>query len=123
MPKKSILIIDDESEFLKIMKVWLESLGYTVITAQDGKSGLGKARESNPDMIILDVLMPEMNGYEVCRLLKFDEKYKSIPVIMLTAKTQNVDRQLGERVGADDYISKPFKNEELLAKIKNILKQ
>lgn len=120
MPKK-ILIVDDETELLKAISIRLKASGYEVLTAQDGQEGLEKARNSNPDLIILDVLMPRLDGYEVCRLLKFDEKYSLIPVIMLTAKTQEVDKAMGKKVGANDYLTKPFETQDLIDKIKKHL--
>ena len=118
---RKILVIDDETELLKAISICLKASGYEVITAQDGQEGLEKAKASNPDLIILDVLMPKMDGYEVCRLLKFDEQYKSIPVIMLTAKVQDIDKAMGKKVGADDYITKPFETHDLIDKIKKNL--
>lgn len=120
MPKK-ILIVDDETELLKAISIRLKASGYEVLTAQDGQEGLEKARNSNPDLIILDVLMPRLDGYEVCRLLKFDEKHSLIPVIMLTAKTQEVDKAMGKKVGANDYLTKPFETQDLIDKIKKYL--
>lgn len=120
MPKK-ILVIDDEIDFINILTMRLKATGYETVAALDGRDGLDKARRLNPDLIILDIMMPKMDGYEVCRLLKFDEKYKSIPIIMLTAKTQVVDKTMGGAVGADDYITKPFESDELIKKVKSIL--
>ncbi len=118
---QKILLIDDEPALLKMLGMRLEASGYCVITAQDGQEGLEKARSENPDLIILDVLMPKMDGYEVCRLLKFDKGFKSIPVILLTAKTQDLDRSTGKEVGADDYVTKPFNSPDLIAKVKKLL--
>jgi DNA-binding response OmpR family regulator len=120
MPKK-ILVVDDETELLKALSIRLNTSGYEVITASDGQEGLEKAKSLNPDLIVLDILMPKMDGYEVCRMLKFDEKYKSIPVIMLTAKAQDIDKAMGKKVGADDYITKPFETQDLVDKIKKYL--
>jgi len=120
MPKK-ILVVDDETELLKAISIRLKTCGYEVITACDGQEGLEKAKSVSPDLIVLDVLMPKMDGYEVCRMLKFDEKYKSIPVIMLTAKAQDIDKAMGKKVGADDYIIKPFETQDLIDKIKRYL--
>jgi DNA-binding response OmpR family regulator len=118
---KKILVIDDEPELSKAIAIRLKASGYDVITAQDGVEGLEKAKSSKPDLIVLDILMPKMDGYEVCRLLKFDEKYKSIPIIMLTAKAQDIDRAIGKKVGADDYLTKPFETQDLIGKIKKYL--
>lgn len=120
MPKK-ILVVDDETELLKALSIRLKTSGYEVITASDGQEGLEKAKSLNPDLIVLDVLMPKMDGYEACRMLKFDEKYKSIPIIMLTAKAQDIDKVMGKKVGADDYITKPFETQDLIDKIKRRL--
>ena len=118
---KKILVIDDEPRLLKAITIRLKASGYEVITGQDGAEGLEKAKSLNPDLIVLDILMPKMDGYEVCRLLKFDEKYKSIPVIMLTAKAQDIDKAMGKKVGADDYITKPFETQDLVDKVKKHL--
>jgi len=83
--------------------------------------GLDKAREEKPDLILLDVMMPKMDGYEVCRLLKYDEEFETTPIIMLTARTQAKDKSIGKDVGADDYITKPFDGTDLLEKIKKLL--
>ncbi len=118
---RKILVVDDETELLKAISILLKTSGYEVITAQDGQEGLEKAKSLSPDLIVLDVLMPKMDGYEVCRMLKFDEKYKSIPIIMLTAKVQDIDKAMGKKVGADDYITKPFETQDLVDKIKKHL--
>ena len=118
---KKILVVDDEAELSKAIIIRLKTLGYEVISAQDGQEGLEKAKNENPDLIVLDILMPKMDGYEVCRMLKFDEKYKSIPIIMLTARAKDIDKVMGKKVGADDYITKPFETEELIDKIKKHL--
>lgn len=118
---KKILVVDDEAELLKAISILLKTSGYEVITAQDGQEGLEKAKSLSPDLIVLDILMPKMDGYEACRLLKFDEKYKSIPIIMLTAKVQDIDKAMGKKVGADDYITKPFETQDLVDKIKKHL--
>lgn len=118
---KKILVVDDETELLKAISILLKTSGYEVIAAQDGQEGLEKAKSLSPDLIVLDILMPKMDGYEVCRLLKFDEKYKSIPIIMLTAKVQDIDKAMGKKVGADDYITKPFETQDLVDKIKKHL--
>ncbi|MCK4649339.1 response regulator [bacterium] len=118
---KKILVVDNEPEFLKALSVSLKASGYEVLTAQNGQEGLKKAHTSNPDLIILDILMPRMDGYELCRLLKFDQRYKAIPIIMLTAKAQETDKVMGEKVGADGYITKPFETQDLLNRIKKFL--
>lgn len=122
MNRKKILVVDDEKDLVVILEARLEAAGYEVIAAFDGAQALEKVKEKKPDLILLDVMMPKMDGYQVCRLLKFDEKSKEIPVIMLTARGQPGDKKLGQQVGVDDYMVKPFENEELLRKIETWLK-
>jgi DNA-binding response OmpR family regulator len=120
---KKILIVDDEPKIVMMVKNRLEASGYEVLTASDGQEGLDKARSQKPDLIILDVMLPKIDGYKVCRMLKFDEAYKKISIIMFTARAQKEDEQLGKDVGADAYITKPFVAADLLAKIKELLKE
>jgi len=120
MPKR-ILVVDDEVEAVKMMRIVLEASGYEVIGAHEGQEALKKAREENPDLIILDLMLPKIDGYKVCRMLKFDEKYKHIPIVMFTARAQESDRKMGEEVGADAYITKPFEHKVLLGKIQELL--
>ncbi len=117
---KRILIVDDEEDLVFILKARLEMEGYEILTAYDGQEGLTKAQEEKPNLILLDVMMPKMNGYQVCRLLKFDEEYRHIPIIMLTARGQDQDVATGKEVGADEYITKPFENDFLIAKINEL---
>jgi len=118
---KRILLVDDEPDIIKTVQVRLEKNGYAVITAIDGQDALAKARSENPDLIILDLMLPKLNGYQVCRMLKFDEQYKKIPIIIFTARTQDQDKQTSQEVGADAYISKPFESSVLLEKIETLL--
>jgi len=120
MPKR-ILIVDDEPDLLEMVQINLEMEGYECMVAYDGFRALDRARKEKPDLIILDIMLPGLNGYKVCRLLKFDEKYKHIPIIMLTAEAQQADRLLGEATGADYYMTKPFDADKLLAKVKELL--
>lgn len=119
--KKRILLIDDETALVEMVKIRLEANNYEVITAYDGNEALDKARKEKPDLIILDLMLPKMDGYKVCRLLKFDEKYKQIPIILFTARAQESDKITGEEVGADAYITKPFEPKALLDKIAELL--
>ena len=121
MDKYTILIVDDEKDLVSMVKLRLEAAGYDTIEAYDGQEALTKAQNKNPDLIILDLMLPKMDGYKVCRMLKFDSRYKSIPIILFTARVQDSDKSLGQEVGADAYISKPFEAEVLLAKIKELL--
>jgi len=118
---KKILIVDDETDIVEILQFVLEAEGYKCITAYDGEEGLKLAKNSMPDLIILDVMMPKINGYKICRLLKFDNKYKNIPILMITARSQDEDKVIGEETGADEYITKPFKVDEVVEKVKNYL--
>jgi two-component system alkaline phosphatase synthesis response regulator PhoP len=121
MTKKKILVVEDEAELTGAIQIRLEQAGYEVLIAYDGQEALEKARAENPDLIVLDLMLPKIDGYKVCRLLKFDGKYKKIPVVMLTARAQEKDENLGYEVGADAFITKPFKYQVLLAKIAELL--
>jgi len=122
MDKKRILIIDDEKDIVESIQFRLEFEGFKCLVAYDGEEALIKAKREYPDLILLDVMLPKMNGYQVCRLLKSEEQYKHIPIIMLTAKAQESDKFWGMETGADDYVTKPFKSEELIQKIQGYLK-
>jgi DNA-binding response OmpR family regulator len=113
---KKILIIEDEQDLIKGLKLNLSDEGFDVDWAVDGVEGLRKAIEESPDLIILDIMLPEMNGLEVCRELR--QKKIDIPIIMLTAKGEEIDKVVGLEIGADDYITKPFSIRELIARIK-----
>ena len=118
---KKILIVDDEADIIEILQFVLEANGYECITAFDGEMGLTLAKESKPDLIILDVMMPKMNGYKICRLLKYDKMYKDIPIFMVTVRSQEEDKIIGEETGADEYITKPFQIDEVVEKVKKYL--
>jgi DNA-binding response OmpR family regulator len=120
---KRILIVEDEEGIVKLVKMYLEHHRYEVITANDGQEGLGKAKTEKPDLIVLDLMLPKMDGYKVCGLLKKDTRYAKIPVILFTAKAQEKDVKLGQEVGADAYITKPFEPEVLLSKIEELIKE
>jgi DNA-binding response OmpR family regulator len=121
MSAKKVLIIDDEVDLVETIRFPLELEGFQVLAAYNGEEGLNQARSENPDLILLDLMLPKLDGYKVCRLLKFDERYKHIPIFMLTAKTQEKDKILGKETGADEYLTKPFDIDELIAKIKSNL--
>jgi len=123
MAQKRLLLVEDEADLVEVVKIRLEANGYEVLTATDGQQALDKARNQNPDLIILDLMLPKIDGYKVCRMLKFDEKYKHIPVLMFSARAQEADKKLGEEVGADAYLVKPFDPVVLIAKIKELLKE
>jgi DNA-binding response OmpR family regulator len=121
MNPKKILVVDDEVDLVKTIQFALEAEGYQVLVSYNGEDALNQSRKENPDLILLDLMLPKLDGYKVCRLLKFDEQYKHIPILMLTAKTQQKDRLLGMETGADEYITKPFDMEKLTEKIKAYL--
>ncbi len=121
MDKKRILVVDDEEDILNVLRFRLEANNYEVLVASDGQEGLNKARSEKPDLMILDLMLPKLDGYKVCRMLKFDEDYKAIPIIIFTARVQKKDEELGMEMGADAYIPKPFEPEILLGKIKELL--
>lgn len=123
MIKKRILLIEDEVDMIYVLTLQLEAINYEVLSATDGQVGLDMARKEKPDLIILDLMLPKMDGYKICRMLKFDERYKKIPIIMFTARVQDKDRKLGQEVGADAYITKPFDSQVLLDKISTLLKK
>ncbi len=121
LEKKKILLVDDEPNIVMVVEARLKANNYEVITAANGEEALTKAREEKPDLIILDLMLPKIDGYQVCRLLKFDKNYSNIPIILLTAKGQREDREWGEKAGADAYITKPFEAAVLLGKIKELV--
>ena len=121
MEKKKILVVDDEVDLVKTIKFSLELEGYKVLVSYNGEDALNQARKENPDLILLDIMLPKLDGYKVCRLLKFDEQYKHIPILMMTAKTQEKDKLMGKETGANEYITKPFDMEELMEKVKTYL--
>ena len=120
--KKRILVVDDELDLLMVIKLRLEASGYDVTTATDGLEGLNAARRDKPDLIVLDIMLPKMNGYKVARFLKFDEEYKKIPIVMLTALAGEEDRSTGMETGADVYLTKPFDTQKLLDAVEKFLK-
>ena len=122
MNKKRILVVDDEVDLVETVRFSLELEGYDVLVAYNGEEALNQARKENPDLILLDLMLPKLDGYKVCRLLKFDERYKHIPILMLTAKIQEKDKVTGMETGANEYITKPFEMDELMKKVKGYLR-
>lgn len=118
---KKILIVDDEHELLDFMKIRLEANNYEVIGACDGKEGYEKAHKEKPDLILLDLMLPKIDGYWVCNLLKHDTRYGNVPIIIVTAKSGDTDQKLAKECGADAYMHKPVDIEMLLAKIASLL--
>ena len=123
MAKGKILVVDDEIYIVHILDFSLGMEGYEVVTALDGEQAIEKAKTEKPDLIVLDIMMPKLDGYETCKALKADSDTQSIPVILLSAKGRNVDQKVGFEVGADDYITKPFSPRKLVERINAILGQ
>src|SRR5437870_4905470 len=115
MSKEKILIVEDEKDLVKILKYNLEKEGYRVAVAIDGEAGLAAFRKEKPGLVILDIMLPKLDGFEFCKVVRQESK---VPIIMLTAKTDEVDRILGLELGADDYVTKPYSVREVLARVK-----
>ncbi len=121
MSKGKILVVDDEINITQILEFSIGAEGYEVITAANGEEAIDKARREQPNLIILDVMMPRIDGYEACRILKSNPLTKNIPVVLLTAKGREIDKRLGYEVGATDYIIKPFSPNKLIERIHELL--
>jgi DNA-binding response OmpR family regulator len=121
MAKGKILVVDDEVNITQILEFSIGAEGYEVVTAANGEEAIDKARREQPDLIILDVMMPKIDGYEACRILKANPLTKGIPVVLLTAKGRDIDKRLGYEVGATDYIIKPFSPNKLVDRIHQLL--
>jgi DNA-binding response OmpR family regulator len=117
---KKILLVDDEPEILEICSDYLKASGFDVATAKDGAQGLSTARREHPDLIVLDLMMPEMDGLDVCRAIR---RESNVPIIMLTARVEEADKLIGLELGADDYMTKPFSPRELVARVKVVLRR
>src|SRR5215470_3278214 len=117
-----ILIVDDEADLVRVLEFGLKSAGYEVVWAADGQEGLKMARESRPDVILLDLMLPKLDGYKVCRLLKFDERYKQIPIVILSARTQEGDQALALEMGANLFVTKPYDFAEILGHVEALVK-
>jgi phosphate regulon transcriptional regulator PhoB len=120
---ETILIVDDEQDVLDLLVYNLQKAGFKVTTARDGATALQKARNEVPSLIILDLMLPQLDGSEVCRQLKADIRTTHIPIIMLTAKAEEVDRIVGLELGADDYVTKPFSPREIALRVKTVLRR
>jgi len=117
-----VLVVDDEPDLVRVLEFGLKASGYTVEVASDGQEGLKKAREIKPDVILLDLMLPKLDGYKVCRLLKFDDRFKHIPIIILSARTQEGDQTLALEMGANRFVTKPYDFAEILGYIETLLK-
>ena len=119
--RSRILLVDDEPSIVKMVSKRLEVEGFEVLMAMEGEEGLTKACTEQPDLIILDLMLPKLNGYKVCTMLKQDPRYQKIPIILFTARAQEKDEKLGMECGADAYVRKPFRAQELLEKVRGLL--
>lgn len=120
MPNKKILIVDDDTKIVELVKLYLVRDGYTVLTAYDGNTALRLAREAHPDLIVLDIMLPYINGLAICSALRNES---SVPIILLTARTTEEDRIIGLDMGADDYVTKPFSPKELAARVRAVIRR
>jgi DNA-binding response OmpR family regulator len=120
MAYKKILVVDDEKKIVDIVRAYLQREGYEVVAAYDGKAGLDKARSERPDLIVLDLMLPEMSGWDVCRALRAES---NVPIIMLTARDEDTDKIVGLELGADDYVTKPFNPKELVSRVRAVLRR
>jgi two-component system alkaline phosphatase synthesis response regulator PhoP len=121
MPEKKILIVDDEKQLVSLVGLHMKMSGYDVLSAADGEKALTIVREENPDLVILDLMLPKIDGFEVCKRLRAESKIWNTPVIMLTARSESMDKLKGFECGADDYVTKPFSPRELVARVKRVL--
>lgn len=121
--KNTVLIADDDSDLVTLLETMLSKEGFKILTAKDGESALKQVKDNHPDLVVLDVGMPGKNGLDVCKTLKRGERTKDIPIVMLTARSEEIDRVLGLELGADDYITKPFSIRELILRVKKILQR
>ena len=121
--REKILVVEDEKNIAKLVAYNLEREGYRVQIAKDGEEALERIRKDAPDLVVLDLMLPKIDGLELCRLIRSDRKTAHLPIIMLTAKTQEADRIVGLEMGADDYVPKPFSPRELLARVRAVLRR
>ncbi len=120
VPQETILVVEDEENLLRPLRYNLQREGYRVVEAEDGHTALSVAEEASPDLVILDIMLPKLDGFEVCRILR---QRTEVPILMLTAKGEEVDRVVGLELGSDDYVTKPFSMRELMARIKAVLRR
>lgn len=117
----TILIVEDEPDMQMALKIRLESIGFSVLLASDGLEGFQMAKKHMPDLMLLDIMLPKMDGFKVCKMLKLDNKYRRIPVVMLSAKSSETDIETGKKAGAEYYLTKPFRTDELLKIIRELM--
>ena len=118
-----VLVVDDDKSIVKILTAYLEQSGYQVLTAYDGEMALHALRRERPDLVILDLMMPNRDGYEVTTIVRSDKSLAAIPIIMLTARVEDIDKIVGLELGADDYVTKPFNAHEVVARVKSLLRR
>ncbi|MBM7555451.1 response regulator [Halanaerobacter jeridensis] len=118
-----ILVVDDEENIVKLVSYNLEQEGYEIITANEGKEALAKIEQENPDLMILDLMLPKVDGFDICRKVRKDGNTNNLPIIILSAKEEEIDKILGLELGADDYVTKPFSPRELIARVKAVLRR
>jgi phosphate regulon transcriptional regulator PhoB len=123
MDKVKVIVVDDEADLVELVSYNLKKEGFTVESASDGSEALAKIRNNNYDLVILDLMLPGIQGMELCRILRNDPSTARLPIIMLTAKTEELDKVLGLEMGADDYMTKPFSPRELIARVKAVLRR
>ncbi len=120
MSAQTVLIVEDEENILEAIRYNLEHEGYRVLAAQDGEEGLNLTRQGSPDLVLLDIMLPRLDGFELCRILR---RESDVPILMLTAKGEEIDRVVGLELGADDYVTKPFSMRELVVRVRNLLRR
>lgn len=118
-----ILVVDDDKQIVRLVRSYLEQASYEVLTAYDGETALHTMRRENPDLIILDLMLPDRDGWEITRLVRSDQNLANLPIIMLTARTEDTDKIVGLELGADDYITKPFNPREVVARVRAVLRR
>jgi DNA-binding response OmpR family regulator len=123
MPKQSVLVVDDDREIVRLMRGYLEQAGYIVMAAYNGETALHFLRAEHPDLVLLDLMLPDRDGWDVTQVVRADPTLADIPIIMLTARIEDIDKILGLEIGADDYVTKPFNPREVVARVKAILRR
>jgi DNA-binding response OmpR family regulator len=113
-----ILVVDDEADLRAVLRLGLEREGYDVVEAEDGEVALARARAEQPDLVLLDLMLPKLDGYRVCRALKFDERYRNLPIFILSARSGESDRKLAYELGADLFLNKPYEMSDLISRIR-----
>ena len=118
-----ILVVDDDKQIVRLVRSYLEDSGYSVLTAYDGESALHTIRRERPDLVVLDLMLPDRSGWDIARIIRADEHLRQLPIIMLTARVEDHDRIVGLEIGADDYVTKPFNPREVVARVRAVLRR